>query len=222
MTDMPRDRDRAEHPELPSDAFAERIARPLRHGDHLDATFEARVMSGVHADVRAGGGPRREPARGWWRRRGAVQLSPLGALALAAGIAAVAVIGDAGVRALTTRATHPVAPTTVAAAPRTDTVHVVRFVVLADDAQSVSLVGDFNDWSKNATLLSHGSSPGAWSASVVLPPGRHEYAFIIHTRTGDRWMADPFSGATHRDEFGTESSIVYVGNDGRTVTTRES
>lgn len=209
MTDHPRDD--ANVPELPPETpFAERIARPLRDSDQLDPTFEARVMSGVHAEVRGGGRPRRA-APGWWRRPGAVQLSPLGALALAAGIAAVAIVGDAGVRALVHRVPTAMPASTVAAAPRTDTVHLVRFVFLAPDAQSVSLVGDFNDWARDSTQLSPTATPGAWSASVVLPPGRHEYAFIVHTGAGDRWMADPFASMIHRDEFGTESSIVNVG-----------
>jgi 1,4-alpha-glucan branching enzyme len=102
------------------------------------------------------------------------------------------------------------APQSVAA--RRDTVHVVRFVLVAPGASSVALAGDFNRWDVNADQLRPVGGDGVWSASVPLTPGRHEYAFVID---GTHWVADPAAAATLADEFGGQSSIVTVGGPAR-------
>jgi hypothetical protein len=78
----------------------------------------------------------------------------------------------------------------------------------------VALVGDFNGWNKKATALARGTAKGAWSASVPMGPGRHEYAYLVD---GKRWILDPLA-TTKRDEFGTETSVVGAlpGSTGRT------
>jgi 1,4-alpha-glucan branching enzyme len=72
----------------------------------------------------------------------------------------------------------------------------------------VSLVGDFNGWTKGATQLLPGGQKGTWIVSVPLSLGRHEYAFIVD---GQRWVADPFAMPLD-DEFGTHSSVVMLGD----------
>lgn len=185
-------------------AFADRVAAPLRAREHVDATFGERVMSAVRAEVLERATERRstsEPSRrGWWRRSWTFQLTPATALAAAAVIAVLALIG------VRTGASHRGASAMIASAPR-DTVYMVRFVLLAPDARSVALVGDFNNWNRAATTLAP-SEDGSWTASVALPPGRHEYAFIVD---GEHWMADPQATLTIHDDFGTASSIITVG-----------
>ena len=83
----------------------------------------------------------------------------------------------------------------------------VRFVLQADNARRVALVGDFNGWTAGATQMTPTARPGVWTVDVALPPGRHEYAFVVD---GSRWMADPLATVQH-DDFGTESSVVTVG-----------
>ena len=97
---------------------------------------------------------------------------------------------------------------------RNDTVHVVRFLFVDPTARSVALVGDFNGWNKKATALARGTGKGAWSASVPMGPGRHEYAYLVD---GKRWILDPLA-AVKRDEFGTETSVVAAlpGSTGHT------
>jgi 1,4-alpha-glucan branching enzyme len=56
-------------------------------------------------------------------------------------------------------------------------------------------------------LTSNGSK-GAWSASVPLPKGRHEYAFIVN---GKQWVPDPFAPASS-DEFDATSSVITIGD----------
>jgi 1,4-alpha-glucan branching enzyme len=93
-------------------------------------------------------------------------------------------------------------------AVRHDTVHVVRFVLVAPTARHVALVGDFNDWDRTATRLRQTGSDGVWTASISLPPGRHQYAFIVDDT---QWRVDPAATLSVDDEFGTTTSIISVG-----------
>ena len=175
-----------------------RIAPPLRAREFLDASFEARVMAAIEGEAARA---TRASARSWWRRPHTIEITPLASLALAAGL--VITVLSSTYAFQTAFGTRPVV---VAAAH--DTVHMVRFVFVDRGAHSVSLVGDFNAWTKDATKLEPAGGDGAWSVSVALPPGRHEYAFVVD---GKRWASDPFADAVH-DEHGTESSVVRVGD----------
>ena len=198
------------------DSIAPRIVQPLRAAERLDPTFVARVMSAVHAEAR-GWAARTAPRAGWWRRQRTIQLSPLAGLAMAAGVAGLVVLAATeGDRLL--RRPAPGAPIVQAAAA--ETVHVVRFVFTDRDAKAVSLVGDFNGWSKDATPLAEETRDGTWVVSVELPRGRHEYAFVVQRGDEERWAADPFSLPV-RDDFGTESSVLTVGGS-RPATERPS
>jgi hypothetical protein len=143
-------------------------------------------------------------SRSWWRRRRTVQLSlsPLGALAAVAVFSAFAVLGTISVR----RSSAP--PASVALGARADTVHVVRFVFLAPDASSVTMVGNFNDWNRRVTPLRRTGAAGTWAVSVPLPPGPHQYAFIVD---GTTWTPDPAAATTVTDDFGTKTSVIAVG-----------
>lgn len=184
-----------------------RIAGPLKAAEQLDETFDARVMSAVHAEVlgrldaahAARLGKSRSDRWSWLRPR-TLQISPIAGLAFAASVAAIFFLGGTALR-ISRDSTNEVV---------TDTVHIVRFVLRDSGAQSVALVGDFNAWTKGATRLVRTRDDATWTISLPLEPGRHEYAFIVQGRDGERWIVDPFA-ATRMDEFGTESSIVEVG-----------
>jgi hypothetical protein len=191
-------------------AFAERIAARLRAPEQAHPTFEQRLMEKVRAE-----GPMLYPAassRGSLRGERILRVKPLSALAIAAGISVI--IGVSGVAIGLRMSTRPAVasqtPTTSARA----TVQVVRFVFVDAGAKSVQLVGDFNEWAKGSTELRRSGAPGVWVATVPLSPGRHEYAFIIN---GSRWVADPLAPKSS-DDFGTESSVIRVGNPSRSAT----
>jgi hypothetical protein len=189
-----------------TEALMERIADHLREPVHLDPSFDSRLMAQVRAEAPALYRRHTEPATYWWRSA-RLQLSPLGALALAAAISAVAVMSTLAIGSRS-RASSPA---TIAASPATqraaDTVNLVRFVFVDPRASSVEIVGDFNEWTKGANKLALSGAPGVWTVSVPLSPGRHEYAFIIN---GTRWVADPLA-VRSSDDFGTESSVIRVG-----------
>ncbi len=222
--------------------FAERIAAPLRAPEQVEATFTTRVMASVWnvaasaplAPVAPTTPPvhEREPVRGrlrpngahlppqrkWWLRSFTLQITPLSAFALAASIVGVVVLSSVVLRRT---ASAPPPGQTVAVAgkaavePRHDTTYVVRFILVAPSASHVALVGDFNNWRRNATPLTTTGRRGAWTVSVALAPGQHEYAFIVDDT---HWIADPHAALTVADEFGTESSIVSVGSRGPSPT----
>jgi len=189
-------------------ALIERVADSLRTPESLDPSFDARLMERVRAEALSVHASVPRGSTVWWRSA-RLQLSPLGALALAAGISAFAALSTMaiGSRIWTRTVTTP-APAVAGAPAGPDTVNLVRFVFVDPRARSVEIIGDFNEWTKGANKLRLSGAPGVWSVSVPLSPGRHEYAFIIN---GSRWVADPLA-VKSSDDFGTESSVIRVGS----------
>jgi len=89
-----------------------------------------------------------------------------------------------------------------------DGVQEVLFVLPALDANDVSVVGNFNSW--EPTALSDDDNDGIWTASIPLPPGRYEYAFVIDGRW---WGQDPLADE-YVQSYGEYSSVRYVGGGG--------
>jgi hypothetical protein len=212
----------------PDDDAVSRAARALRGPEDLGPAVDLAVMAAVRAaplSLMAGGAPRRAAARPagraarawrWLVRPRAVRVSPIGALA-AAGLAFVA--ATVGLRRDAERQRGEEGQTNefptmtgefpaVAATPASrtrDAAVPTRFVFVAPNAQSVTIVGDFNDWDQQATpLVRH---QGVWTAEVTLPPGRYAYAFLVD---GKRWIADPDAPPAVGDDFGRPSSVVTV------------
>lgn len=86
-----------------------------------------------------------------------------------------------------------------------------QFVLVAPQAATVSLVGDFNDWDP-ARAPMQPARGGVWATVVALTPGRYRYAFLVN---GVEWRADPAAPAVLDDEFGSPSSVVTVAVRGR-------
>jgi len=86
----------------------------------------------------------------------------------------------------------------------------VTFVLVAEHAQEVAVVGDFNDWTAGATRLRR-QRGGVWSVVVPLQPGRYSYAFLVDDST---WLADPTALPNAEEDFGRPSSIVLVERGG--------
>ena len=186
-----------------SDEMIERVTMALR-GDAvtLAPDFDTRVM----AHVRAASQEAR--ARGVWRwmtRARTVSVTPVGALALAAGLAGVIALAarrsDVGVR--TGSELPPVTLTAASGAAQPMT-----FVFVARSASSVAIVGDFNDWQEGASPLHRGSDDGVWAITIPLAPGRYHYTFVVD---GTRWVADPLAPRTIEDDFGRPNSVITVG-----------
>ena len=192
--------------------LVERIAVPLRAAEPLEPTFEIRLESAVRASVasgevawiRPGRGHQGRGARQWLTTRRQLAISPLAGLAAAACFAAIV----AGGTWLLSGGRARVAPAGIVAsaaspAPR----EVVHFAILAPNAETVALVGDFNGWDTGATPLQSSRSNGLWTVTLPLAGGTYQYAFVINGRT---WVADPAAAIQVKDEFGVSNSVLII------------
>ncbi len=183
------------------DPILERAVAELRRPLDFGADYDERLMAAVRAAPRPG-----SFAALWaaLRRPRPVEVSPLGALALAAGVAAV-VLGTA------IFSSRPVAPAVAGGAGGASDARPVQFVLVMPSARSVVLVGDFNDWDTGAQPLQRASRDGVWSVTVPLAPGRYRYTFVVD---GQRWIADPGAPPVPEDDFGRPNSVITVGENG--------
>lgn len=81
----------------------------------------------------------------------------------------------------------------------------VRFVLSAPEARAVALAGTFNQWDAKATPLVR-TDGGVWTATIRLPAGEHQYAFVVD---GARWIPDPAAPAVD-DGFGRRNSVLTL------------
>lgn len=82
----------------------------------------------------------------------------------------------------------------------------VRFVLVAPDAHRVTVAGTFNQWDAAATPLVRSGTSGVWTATLSLPAGEHQYAFVVD---GARWVPDPNAPAVD-DGFGRRNSVLAL------------
>jgi serine protease AprX len=83
----------------------------------------------------------------------------------------------------------------------------LMFVFHDDKAHSVSVAGDFNEWSHIATPLKR-SELGLWFTEIIVPrAGRFEYKFIINDQ---RWVEDPSNGLKAPDNYGGLNSVLVI------------
>src|SRR5689334_3522242 len=176
----------------------DRIAAPLRAAERLSPGFEDRLLSRVRREAVATA--HQVPShRSWWTTPRPIMRTPLMSTLLMSGFAAI--IAAAALMMPRSR------PATSAPALASDTLYVVKFVYVDSTAKGIAVAGDFNGWASSATPLVARDGTGMWTATVVMPAGRHEYAFLVD---GKRWVADP-SALSMRDEFGTPVSMVMLG-----------
>ena len=161
------------------------LQRPVR----FDESFDRRVMVAVrrsYAERRPRG------AAGWIGAAVHMTRRPAYAAALAAGVVAVVTVGMLRSR-----------PETVAGNESIP----VQFVLVAPEARSVTVVGDFNNWGLGDTALVAENHNGVWSVSAPVPAGVHRYAFLVN---GKQWVADPTAPRAAGDDFGQPSSALVV------------
>jgi len=163
------------------DEIVDRVVRQLREPVAIDPALDDRVMAEIAADPEPAAAPRsRVPLRAWsW-----------GGLAAAAALGAILIA-------------HPWR------GGQESALDAFQFVLVAPQASSVALVGDFNDWDPARSPMR--TAQGVWATTVALAPGRYRYAFLVN---GVEWRADPGAPAARDDEFGTPSSVITVGGKG--------
>jgi 1,4-alpha-glucan branching enzyme len=77
----------------------------------------------------------------------------------------------------------------------------------ADNVARVCLAGDFTDWRP----LAMRKRSGAFSVTVPVPPGAHEYKFIAD----GLWRTDPDHSDWAANPYDTLNSVVTVEPEGR-------
>jgi hypothetical protein len=178
----------------------ERAIAMLRAPVDLDPDVERRVASHI-ATLPA---PRRAgPVRSMavWLVEHRLQVRPVWALAAAAAL----VLATWGVRITVTSGSPTPSP---APTGSTGTLQTIRFVVLAPGASRVSVVGDFNDWTEDATPMQRIAKSDLWAATLPMKPGRYRYAFVAD---GNTWLVDPDAPRALDDDFGRPNSVVTIG-----------
>ena len=89
--------------------------------------------------------------------------------------------------------------------------HAVMFPVVfsykGQDVQSVAVMGSFNHWNPKSHELVWNPDIGQWVLKVELPPGKHDYVFLVN---GKKVFQDPQADLIQKDEFGNRSSVLFV------------
>ena len=85
------------------------------------------------------------------------------------------------------------------------TLRAVNFICHAPQAQSVSLVGDFNHWNPAAHPMKQ-MPDKAWAVMVDLKHGHHRYAFLVDGQL----TLDPRSQGITRNDKNERVSLMPV------------
>ena len=81
----------------------------------------------------------------------------------------------------------------------------VRFTLPYLPASQVFLAGSFNDWDPAGLRLEESEDTG-WTIQIPLPPGGHEYLFVVD----GRWITDPNNPVTTPNPFGGHNSVIHI------------
>ena len=82
----------------------------------------------------------------------------------------------------------------------------VDFVLDCNGAEHVYVCGDFNDWQPTSLRMIGSPDAGLWEKRLVLPPGRHEYKFVVD----GLWCVDPECPEWSPNGHGSLNSVVTV------------
>lgn len=105
----------------------------------------------------------------------------------------------------------------IGAAPKEpDNPNEISFKLYAPNAQTVNLVGTFNDWDKSADVMKK-NSHGVWECLKDLPDGNYNYKYLID---GETYIPDPRCLEAAIDAENDLSSIINVGTT-KSVTTHK-
>ena len=79
------------------------------------------------------------------------------------------------------------------------------FSFTAPAATSVQLVGDFTQWGQKPISMQR-AADGVWRTAVSLPPGTHQYRFLVD----GEWRDDPECGLRVSNPFGSQDAVREV------------
>lgn len=82
---------------------------------------------------------------------------------------------------------------------------VCRFEFQHSEAIEVYIAGSFNDWHPCATPMD-AVGRGRWVKELTLPPGRHEYRFVVN----GEWVDDPNAKEIVPNPHGGANAVLNV------------
>jgi hypothetical protein len=180
-------------------------ADALRAPVRLDASFDERVMASVRDIARE----RQRSRRGVWNRMSqprTITVRPSRLAFAAACVILAAVLAGYGAHAFSQFAAAGAPRATASAAA--GGAERVQFVLVAPDAKSVAIAGDFNGWdAHHAGYQAVHRGGGVWSVTARVPVGHHRYSFVVDDSV---WVADPAAPRVVDDDFGTTNSAIVV------------
>ena len=191
------------------DPLIDQIAAELRRPVRLDPRFDERVMEALNAPAVIPLHPGRQARRPWIVRPWTVRVSPIAAFAAAAALVGIIAIGAWQLRApdQVQVATQPLGGGDLVPVANTgeEPLVVHQFTYYQKGLKSIAVVGEFNDWDADSTVMTQ-VSEGVWTVSLRLRPGVYEYQFILN---GAQRVTDPTMPQVSND-FGSPNSVVTV------------
>jgi 1,4-alpha-glucan branching enzyme len=82
----------------------------------------------------------------------------------------------------------------------------VRFQLITGLGNEVYVAGTFNNWDSHAHPLTFAPEAGSYLATLIIPPGRHEYKFVVN----GKWLADPKCPETVQNPLGSVNCVIVV------------
>lgn len=82
----------------------------------------------------------------------------------------------------------------------------VEFQLTVEPGSEVFVAGTFNKWNPTANRMKDNPGSGHCKATLLVPPGRHEYKFVVN----GVWTADPTCENWNPDGHGTMNSVIVV------------
>jgi hypothetical protein len=156
--------------------------------------FTDRVMARIESRAKdTGPDARIKRLARWLLAPRVIHISPLGTLATAAGLLIVMSLAFRTGTVDTIATPQGLSP--------------VTFVLTAPSAREVAVIGSFNGWNAAGWSMQRDKATGVWTLSAALPPGSHEYVFLVDKATPLPDAAAPFSAD---DGFGSRNSILMV------------
>ena len=81
----------------------------------------------------------------------------------------------------------------------------INFFCVAPEAETVSVVGDFNDWRSNLHQMER-QPDGSWQLRIPLHHGHHHYHFLVDGKP----VLDPRAMGVARNERNERVSLIAV------------
>lgn len=75
----------------------------------------------------------------------------------------------------------------------------------APDARAVVVTGSFCGWVREGPALAR-NPQGVWQTTLLLPPGRYEYRFLVD----GQWQDDPACRERVANQFGSENCVLRI------------